>query len=68
MSSKKIDLRQVFICLKPRTPYPPSLSHCIRVYSLRIHTGKGEGGESNQREGERGNSSKLWIENTTMTD
>ncbi len=31
--------RQVFICLRPRTPYFP-LTHCIRVYSIRIHTGK----------------------------
>ncbi len=28
-------LRQVFICLRPRT-------HCIRVYSILIHTEKGE--------------------------
>ncbi len=38
-------LRQVFICLRPRTP----LIHCLRVYSLLIHTGKGG---MNQREGE----------------
>jgi hypothetical protein len=36
-------LRQVFICLRPRTPYPP-YTLCIRVYSIRFHTGK-EGGE-----------------------
>jgi hypothetical protein len=34
-------LRRVFICLRPRTPYPPPLTHCVRVYSTRIHTGKG---------------------------
>jgi hypothetical protein len=42
-------LRQVFICLSPRTPYPPPLTHCIRVYRIRIHTGNR--GELNQREG-----------------
>ncbi len=26
------------------TPYPPSLTHCIRVYSILIHTGKGRRG------------------------
>jgi hypothetical protein len=36
-------LRQVFIYLRPRTPYTPPLTHCIRVYSLLINMGKGEG-------------------------
>jgi hypothetical protein len=32
---------------------PPPLTHCIRVYSILIHIGKGvSGGELNQREGE----------------
>ncbi len=45
-------LRQVFICLRPRTLYPPPLlKHCIFVYSILIHIGKGEGRELNQREG-----------------
>ncbi len=56
-SSKKITykgtLRQVFICLRPRTPYPPPRTHYIRlrVYSILIHTGRGGGGEMNQIEG-----------------
>ncbi len=59
--------RQLFICLRPRTPYLPAL--CIRVYSILIHTGKGRrGGELNQREGERGNSSHRWVENNNLTD
>ncbi len=29
---------------------PPSLTHCIRVFSILIHTGKGEGGEELTRE------------------
>jgi hypothetical protein len=38
-------LRQVFICLRPTPPsydpMLPPLTHCIRVYSKLIHTGKG---------------------------
>jgi hypothetical protein len=30
--------------------------------------GRGEVGELNQREGERGKSSQSWVENTYMTD
>jgi hypothetical protein len=37
----KETLRQVFICLRPKTTYPPT--HCILVYSIHIHTGKGKG-------------------------
>jgi hypothetical protein len=40
----KVTLRQVFICLRPRTPGHPPLTHCIRVHSIHIHTGRGEGG------------------------
>jgi hypothetical protein len=39
-------LRHVFICLRPRISYPPPLVHCMRVYSILIHKGNGEGGES----------------------
>ncbi len=38
-------LRQVDICVRPRTHTAP-LTHCIRVYSILIHI---EGGESNQK-------------------
>jgi hypothetical protein len=35
-------LRQVFICLRLRTPYPsPPTTHCICVYSILMHTRKG---------------------------
>jgi hypothetical protein len=54
-----------------RTPYPPPLAHCICVYSDTLqftYSHRGEGGELNQREGERGNSSQGWVENTNMTD
>jgi hypothetical protein len=54
-------LRQVFICLRPRTPHV--------VYSILIHTGRGEGGGLNQREGETGNigeyRSQSCVENTS---
>jgi hypothetical protein len=59
-------LRQVFICLRPGTPYPPpyTLYTCIQ-YTYSHREG---GGELNQREGERGNSSQSWVENINMTD
>jgi hypothetical protein len=43
-----------FICLKPPPllrPHNPPLTHCIRVYSILINTGKGGGGTAYQREG-----------------
>ncbi len=60
----------MFICLRLRTPYPSpplyTLYTCIQyTYS---HREGGEGGELNQRKGERGNSSQSWVENTNMTD
>ncbi len=40
-------LRQMFICLRPRTPFPHPITHCIQAYSILIHTGKGGGEELN---------------------
>jgi hypothetical protein len=38
-------LRQVFICLRPRIAYPPSL-HAVLVYTVYLFTqGRGDGGE-----------------------
>ncbi len=41
-------LRQVFYLSEASsasmTPYSPPLTHCIRVYSILIHTGTGKGG------------------------
>ncbi len=48
-------LRLVFICLRPRTSYPP-LTHCIRVCSIRP---RGWWGESWTREKVRGTITKL---------
>ncbi len=46
-------LRQVFICLTPRAPFSPTpFTHCIRVYSILIHTGKEGGGRVDRGEGE----------------
>jgi hypothetical protein len=72
-STKKIDmkgtLRQVFICLcaqNPIRPYRYTLYTCIQN-SCSYMEGGGGGG-MNQREGERGNSSQKWVENTNVTD
>jgi hypothetical protein len=68
-STYKGTLRQMSICLRSRTPYTsPPPSHCIRVYKYSYSLREGGGGELNQREGERGNSSQSWVENTYMTD
>ncbi len=50
---------------EPHTPPPP---YTLYVYRIHIHSGKGGGGELNQREGWRGNSSKSWVTNSNMTD
>jgi hypothetical protein len=68
----KRTLQQVLICLRPRTPYPPSLRHCIRVYSILIHTwkrgrGGGEGGVEQEGRSKGQQFTKL-AENTNMTD
>jgi hypothetical protein len=67
-------MRQVFICLSPRTCTPPphytlyTFLQYSTQYLFNIHTGTGGQGELNQREGYRGNSSQSWVENTNMTD
>jgi hypothetical protein len=45
------------------TQYPPS-SNTLPLYTV-LDTGKK--GSGNQREGERGNSSQSWVENTNCT-
>jgi hypothetical protein len=52
-----------------QNPISLPLTHCIRVYSILIHTekGGGGGGEKNQREGARGNSTQSCVENTNIT-
>jgi hypothetical protein len=42
---------------------------CDVTYKVYLFTqGRGEGGDLNQRECERGNRSQSWVENTNMTD
>ncbi len=48
------------------TPLTPSQPHTVCMYCTLI-LGRG-GGELNQRDGQRGNSSQSWVENTNMTD
>jgi hypothetical protein len=61
-SSKKIclyrDITAGVYLSEAQNDISPYLTHCIRVYSLLIYTGKG-GVE--QREGLRGNSSQSWV-------
>jgi hypothetical protein len=49
-SSKKINMSSDFAAgvylSEAHNPVPPPLTHCVRVYSVLILTGKGEGGES----------------------
>jgi hypothetical protein len=66
---RKGTLRQVFICLRNRTPYPTPLHTVVYNTGYLVTQGRGRGGgELNQRKGERGSSSKSWDENTKMTD
>ncbi len=51
-SSKNVDMKREFAAgvylSEAQTPYAET--HCIRVYSVLIHTGKGEKGEKWTRE------------------
>jgi hypothetical protein len=62
-------LRQVFICLRAKTPYTTPL-HTVYVHTVYLFTQGGVkgGGELNQREGEKGNRIQSWVENTNITD
>jgi hypothetical protein len=72
-SSKKIDLWRGLCgtsrCLSVWGPEPHTSppSTTVYVYTVYVFT-QGRGGEWNHREGERGNSSQSWVENTNMTD
>ncbi len=60
--ASKGTLPQVFICLRPRNPYPLTT---YTVYTLYLFT-QGGGGES--WEGQRSNGSKNLVKSTNMTD
>ncbi len=59
----KVTLRQVFICLRPRTPCPPPILHTVYMYTVYLFTqGRRRGrGELNQREVQSGNSSQACL-------
>jgi hypothetical protein len=63
---EKKDFAAGFYLPEAQYPIPPPLTHCT-VYVYIIYYSHREG-ELNQREGERGNSSQSWIENTNITD
>jgi hypothetical protein len=71
LSSKKMTckgtLRQMFICLRPRTPYPPPL-HTVCVNTVHLFTLGGGGGELISEKVEGQQLTKSWVENTNMTD
>ncbi len=48
---------------EPHTPPPPPHTHTVYLYIVYLFT-QGRGGGFNQREGEKGNSSQNWFENT----
>ncbi len=71
MSSKKLTcVRNIAAGIhlpEAQNPYTPHLYTLLHTAYMYIHTGKG--GELNQREVLRGNSSQSWIENTnTLTN
>ncbi len=63
----------MFICLRPRTRYPPPPVHTVYVYIVYLFTqGREVGGELNQREEEKGDTGdyrpQSWVKNTNMTE
>ncbi len=64
---ESVKLMQNMVSSRSQHPPPPP-SHTLSVYIV-FDTGKGGGGgELNQREGQMGNSSQSWVENTNMSD
>jgi hypothetical protein len=60
-SSKKLTCKSRFICLRTRTPYPPT-SHTVYVYtSILIHTEKGGGGRVEPERRVEGQQGKVEI-------
>jgi hypothetical protein len=61
-------LLQVFNLSEAQNPIPPPPLHTYTCIQYTYSHREGGGGEFNQKEGERGNSSKSWVENTNLTD
>jgi hypothetical protein len=67
-TSFKEALRQILICLRPRTHTHPINTYCT-LYTCMPYTSFTQGrGELDQREGSRAYSSQIWVEVTNMTD
>ncbi len=62
---------RIWSCLQHNsTPPPPTSSqpHTFCLYCTVLLIWEGGGGQVNQRERQRGNSSQSWVKNTNMTD
>ncbi len=66
-SSEKLPVKALAAGVYLTVLHPPPLTHCTRTCTYSHREG-GEGGELNQREGEMGNRSQSWAENTTTTE
>ncbi len=74
-SSKKMTFKETWdfaaggYLSETQNPIPPPLLHTAYEYIVYLFTqGEGGGGELNQRDGYRGDSSQSWVENTNLTD
>ncbi len=51
LSSKKLDFAAGICLSEAQNPIPSALTHCMCVYQILIHTGKGEGGTLEKTKG-----------------
>ncbi len=56
------------VSLQHNSTLPPPTSSQPHTVCIYMYFDFGKGGEANQREGKKGNSSQSWVENTNMID